>query len=159
MRKKILIICGVLAGLILIAFVIRQYGVMKNKLPDKYVRINNRVVSVEVADTLEEQQQGLSNRAPLTDKEGMLFVFPDKQVRNFWMKDMLFPLDIIWIADGRIVKISADLPPEGKNPQKIYGSGEPINYVLEVNAGWAARNGVITGDSVVIKLADENILR
>jgi uncharacterized membrane protein (UPF0127 family) len=116
-----------------------------------YLVINGHQVAVEVADTPEKQIRGLSNHAPLNDDQGMLFVFPDKQLRTFWMKKMLFPLDIIWIDDDRIVKISGDLPPEGLNPKKIYDSGKPINYVLEVNAGWAMRNGIKIGDSVTIK--------
>ena len=111
-----------------------------------YMKINKNVIAVEIADEAEERWQGLSNRESLGGGSGMLFVFPHKQVQNFWMKDMNFPLDIIWIADNKVVKIDSDLPPAGPAPDITYSSVHPVNYVLEVNAGFAEEHKIKAGD-------------
>lgn len=136
----------------LVAVVVWRAVGYGERLPDKYVRINDRVVSVEIADTPEKQIKGLSNHAPLAENQGMLFVFANKDVKTFWMKEMRFALDIIWIDDNKIVNISHNLPPEGIRPEKLYSSNYPVNFVLEVNAGWAANNDVKIGDEVLVKI-------
>lgn len=105
-------------------------------------------VTTEIADTPKKHQQGLSNHQPLQENQGMLFVFNEKQIQSFWMKNMLFPLDIIWIEDNRIAKINANLAPEGETPQNIYKSDIPVNYVLEVPAGFCQKNNIKIGDKV-----------
>jgi len=121
-------------------------------LEKPYVKIKNSIIKVEIADDFEEQIKGLSNRDSLDDNSGMLFVFPDKQIRRFWMKDMRFPLDIIWINDNKIVKIDKNLPPEGEKPQNIYSSEIPVNYVLEVNGGYCSKHNINVGSEVELKI-------
>lgn len=116
------------------------------------VEINGRVIGVEIADSFEKQRQGLSDREELTQGTGMLFVWDNKQVRTFWMKNMYFPLDIIWITDGQVVNISENLPPEGEVPKNTYSSIFPVDYVLEVNAGFCQRYGIKVGDEVFLNL-------
>ena len=116
------------------------------------VTVNGMTIAVEIADNFEKWRQGLSGREALNADEGMLFVFPDKQIRNFWMKDMNFPLDIIWIDNDKIVNISENLSPEGEVPENSYSSILPANYVLEVNGGFAGKNNVKTGDNIIIDL-------
>ena len=113
-----------------------------------YITINNQPVRVEIADEPLERQQGLSNRKKLAENEGMLFIFSDKQIRSFWMKKMNFPLDIIWLDDNRIINISKNLLPEGEQPQNKYSSVLPVNYVLEVNAGFTGQHNIKAGDRV-----------
>ncbi|MFB3896622.1 MAG: DUF192 domain-containing protein [bacterium] len=110
------------------------------------VVINGQAVKVEVAVSREERYRGLSNRKSLPQDQGMLFIFSDYAVRSFWMNEMLIPLDIIWIKDSTIVGLeySVDTPP----PLVSYHSPEPVNYVLEVNAGWAKSYSITTGDTV-----------
>ena len=76
----------------------------------------------------------------------MLFLLADDSP-SFWMKGMRFPLDIVWIKDGRVVDVSADVPPpRGPNaPLPTYSPDRPANRALEVNAGWAADHGVAAG--------------
>jgi len=92
----------------------------------------------------------------LEDGKGMLFDFGKKDIfPNFWMKDMKFAIDIIWINDNRIVDIDRDVKPEpGRSDSELtlYIPPKPIDYVLEVNAGYAERNGIEVGDSVQIEL-------
>jgi len=112
------------------------------------VQINDIIIPVELADTLEKHIQGLSDSEELIG--GMLFLFNDRQVRSFWMKNMNFPIDIIWIDDNKIVNISENLVPEGEKPKETYSSIYPVNYVLEVNAGFCKENNILVGSKVKI---------
>lgn len=115
----------------------------------KQIKINNLIVKVEVAQTLKDQTQGLSGRQELGDNCGMLFEYFDYQIRSFWMKDMKFSLDIIWIKDNQIVDISENVPVFGANGQVGRAqSNEAVNRVLEVNSGWVSQNDVKVGDIV-----------
>jgi len=109
-------------------------------------KINNKILKVEVVQTRPDLLKGLSGRKDLCEDCGMLFNFPDYQTREFWMKDMNFPLDIIWLNDGEIVKISASVPILTDNQITTVNSDTPVNRVLEVNSGWAQKNGVKAGD-------------
>jgi len=112
------------------------------------VRINDAIIKVAVADDMQEQMQGLSDKSVMGKDEGMLFVFDNKQERSFWMKRMNFPLDIIWIEDDKVVNIHKNLSPEGDNPEKHYMSQSRVNYVLEVNAGMIDEWRIEIGDTV-----------
>jgi len=149
MSKRKYIYLAILVGVLAVAAIVTALLARTPKqTPTNYVSINGRTVAVEIADTPASQSRGLSNHPPLAENQGMLFIFPDRQTRTFWMKEMLFPLDIIWLDGNRIVKISANLPAEGVSPSKIYSSDSPVNYVLEVNAGWADRAGVKIGELI-----------
>lgn len=124
----------------------------------KTVSIDDKIVKVELADTKELREQGLGGKSFLDENSGMLFVFDDKNVTpGFWMKGMLIPLDIIWIANGKIVHIdhSAQAPKAGEpdSQLKIYPAPQPIDYVLEVNAGFTEKNNILKGDSVNVSKA------
>lgn len=119
---------------------------------ENYVEINGAAITVMIADEPQEQWQGLSDRQFLGAYNGMLFVFPEKQVKNFVMRRMHFPLDIIFIEDNKIVNIHRRLEPEGPNPVKRYSSDRPVNYVLEVNGGFCDAFGIKEGDEVAINI-------
>ena len=109
-------------------------------------------VPVELALTGAQRSRGLSGRESLAAGSGMLFVFEQPNKSGFWMPEMRFSLDIIWIgADCRLVHIAADVPhPAPDTPRSelpIYAPDAPGQYVLEVNAGDAARSGWQTGDA------------
>lgn len=117
-----------------------------------YINIQGQDLELEVVSSVADTYQGLSGRDYLCLKCGMLFVFTDLSPRSFVMRNMLIPLDIIFIADGSIVKIYKDLAPEGPIPQKIYDSILPANYVLEINAGQADQLGLQVGNKLEIKI-------
>ena len=106
-----------------------------------YVEIGGQKIFVEIADTDQTRAQGLSGHAPLGDNEGMLFIFPELGTHGFWMKDMLFPIDIIWFddiansADGvkQIIYIKKSATPESY--PEIFSPMKPSKYILEVPAG------------------------
>lgn len=108
-------------------------------------------VQVELATTEAQQAKGLGGRKSLPADQGMLFLFTDYTVKKFWMKDLSFPLDLIWIYDGKIVGIEKNLPPAGFNPEVSYDSPGPVNMVLEVNGGWAETNEIKIGDVIMVK--------
>ncbi len=109
-------------------------------------------IQAELATTAEQVTLGLMFRTQLAADRGMLFVFPDLQLRGFYMFQTLIPLDIIWIdAARRIVYISEDTPPcPSRNPSQCptYGGDAPAQYVLELAAGQAAAHGLKVGDSL-----------
>ena len=75
----------------------------------KEIKINGTVVTVEVAKTEKEQAKGLAGRDELCQTCGMLFEYDNYQIRHFWMKDMKFSLDILWVVNSEIVGIEKDI--------------------------------------------------
>ena len=120
------------------------------------VTIRDRVVTLEIAKTQAEQNQGLSDRSSLDWHRGMLFVYDDADFRSFWMKRMHFDIDIVWIREGRIVDIAAFVPYPRENPMRpaTLRSPELTDMVLEVPAGYAQTHGWRRGDRVTVDLAD-----
>ena len=105
------------------------------------------LVCASVADTVQSRAQGLSGRAGLAEGEGMLFVFPQDGKYGFWMKDMRFSIDILWLAaDGKIVYIAENVSPDSF-PQS-FESDVPARYVLELPAGYTALHSIAVGDGV-----------
>lgn len=117
------------------------------------IQIQGNVFDVEVADNPALMSKGLSGHAPLNDKQGMLFVFSSPGKHDFWMKDMTFPIDIIWFgADKRIVYMEKSLSP--KTYPKTYSPSEPSLYVLEINSGLSDKLGLKIGDQFVFVKRD-----
>ena len=111
------------------------------------IKIGNIQFKTEIAANAEQWQQGLSDRQTMCGDCGMLFIFPDKKSKQFWMKDMKFPLDIIWISDSRVVGVSRKLPaPKAGELPLIIDSPKAVNWVLEVNA--EAAKSIKEGDKV-----------
>jgi len=100
------------------------------------------------ADTEESRQRGLSNQENLPIDSGMLFIFPAAAIQGFWMKDMHFPLDIVWIdAHKKIIGIAQNVTPESY--PEVFMSPDPIKYVLEINAGKSDDFGLKKGVQLV----------
>ncbi len=97
------------------------------------VLINNTEFKVKIADNKLEWSTGLMDTIELEEKEGMLFIFPDKEKRSFWMKNMNFPIDLLWIQDGIIVGMEKNMIPD--DGIKYYNSINEVNMVLELNTG------------------------
>ena len=119
---------------------------------DSVVEIGGTRVGVEERHTGPEQALGLGKRRSLAWDRGMLFVYPGKRAARFWMKNMHFAIDIVWIAEGRIVQIDARVPPPaGPVPDRelpVYPARMAVDRVLEVPAGYAAAHGWAVGDPV-----------
>lgn len=107
--------------------------------------------TVEVAMTKAEQERGLSHRDSLAPGHGMLFVFRYVDRHAFWMKDMRFPLDIVWLYGNRIMDITYDVPVPTDYPLPIYRPSAQVDRVLEINAGEATAAGLKIGDTVTYR--------
>ena len=105
---------------------------------------------VELALTGEQQAQGLSGRAELAAGAGMLFVWNQESRRSFWMPDMNFPLDLVWLnGDCAVTHITHNAPPQAPGQSQAdlpRYTVDQVQYVLEINAGEAARHGIQVGD-------------
>lgn len=105
----------------------------------------------EVADTPEERARGLMLRPSLPPGEAMLFVFPEERPWGFWMKDVQFPLDIIWLsANGTVVHVWS-APPCLADPCPTREPPAPALYVVETVAGFAAEHSVGPGTKAEIR--------
>ncbi len=150
-RKKITVL---LASLILLAAGCSQ--ARRNSDYTIPLRVSNHKIFVSLAKSEEEKRHGLSGQDRLTDEQGMLFDFTGETNARpgFWMKEMKFDLDLIWIKNKKIIGITANVPSPKNAGDKLplYSPPSAVDMVLEVNAGWSERNGVKAGDEV--KLTD-----
>lgn len=122
--------------------------------PQKEILIDNGKylikINAEIADDKLEMEKGLMFREKLEENSGMLFIFENEEYQTFWMKNTLIPLDIIFIDRGFEIVGVESAQPCRKNPCQLYSSPSPAKYVLEVNAGFAARNKIEVGDKIVM---------
>lgn len=120
--------------------------------PTKKIILGKATLSVQVATTPNEQQQGLSSIPSIQSNEGMLFPYSPAATAVFWMKDMLFPIDIIWIRHNTVIGINENIMPPAAahtdNALTRYPSPGTVDAVLEVQAGWALKHGIHTGSIV-----------
>ncbi len=142
MKQILLVIFGLL-GLIL------GYFYLRHPLGEKVI-IGGHTIQVEVAVTNSQKEKGLGGRESLAPDRGMLFVYPNRDRYGFWMKDMRFPLDYIWIDGTTIVDLSQHVPaPKTAGEPPIELSPKvPVDKVLEVNAGVIEKLGIKIGDAV-----------
>jgi len=131
-----------LAVLLAAAFYFIYAGGYQNEKQLSYVEIDGKRVRVEIAQTPEEKMKGLSGRSNLSEGAGMLFTFDEKDRLTFWMKDMQFDLDFIWIADNTIVDTHKNVPAPKKGQAQLdtYSPSVPADKILEVRAGWIQEN-------------------
>ncbi|MDP2874036.1 MAG: DUF192 domain-containing protein [bacterium] len=109
------------------------------------IRVGDKSLSVEVAETSESRARGLMNRASLPWDEGMLFVFDQEQALAFWMKNTLIPLDIAFADAAGVIFQIAQMEPQTLTP---HPSSRLAKYALEVNRGWFAKNGLKAGAKI-----------
>ncbi len=111
--------------------------------------IGETAVTLEIADNEVERLRGLSGLISIPQDHGMLFIFDKSSNHGIWMKDMNFPIDIIWLNEFSEVvhiekKVSANTFP------KVFESSKPAKYVLEFNAGFVSRHSIKLGDKFVL---------
>lgn len=158
MKKLFLYILGTALFVVAVGLLFKNpdFFKFKNNLSTestevRNIKVDSKTIEVEVADSDQERTLGLGKRDSLSENKGMLFVFPKKSTMvNFWMKDMRFPIDIIWISNGKIVQIDKNAKVESgvsDSQMTIYSPGQPVDYVLEVNAGFCERNNIKTGST------------
>ena len=120
------------------------------------VTIKDLVIQAQIADESKEHEVGLADYSSLALDEGMLFVFDKSASYVFWMKDVEFAIDIIWIDDQKkIVDIAPNVPPEPARDDKELSKYKPkadAKYVLEINAGVSSLHNLQVGDQASFEL-------
>lgn len=119
--------------------------------PGAVAEIAGQTILLEVAETPQQQANGLMYRTALADNRGMLFPFNPPQAVSFWMKNVSISLDIIFLRAGKVVNIAANLPSCTRNPCPVYPSEVPIDQVIELRGGRAAELGLKPGDPISIQ--------
>jgi len=146
-KTIVIIIVFVVIGAIVFTAYIRETQPLTT-YDTKHIQVGVTPLEVLIADTAEKRTQGLMGVTNLAKDAGMLFEFPDKAVRSFWNKNTYIDLDLLWIADGRVVGTSS-LPAITKSGSIVTVSSEQaVDWVIEVNAGWAGKNRIRVGDGV-----------
>ena len=143
MKKYLLMILTVLITLTGIYYYFRP---MKTR-----VIIGNKTFYADLAVTNQEKELGLGNRTSLAADHGMIFVYDHEEQYRFWMKNMRFPIDILWIKGNIIVDISKNVPIQTGSDLPVYTSVVPVNIILELPAGTADMYGIATGTTVTFR--------
>jgi len=148
--KKIFLISGL--SILVITLTFLNYNYPDKKTPQ--VTINNHIFNLEITKTEKEKEIGLAKYKNIPQNFGMLFTFEKPEYHSFWMKNMKFPIDIIFIRNNKIVTIFKNVsPPKSNNEQLlIYTPSQFSDTVLEINAGLSEKNKFKNGDLVRIKL-------
>lgn len=119
------------------------------------IKVGKNEIKVEIAQNGTDRQVGLSKHTSLDKDSGMLFKFDKQNIKpSFWMKGMVFSIDIIWIKDKKVSQITPEIPTvrQGLSDQDIpqYTPNQPVDYVLEIPAGAAKLKNIQVGDPVEI---------
>ncbi|MEK7521010.1 MAG: DUF192 domain-containing protein [Patescibacteria group bacterium] len=112
------------------------------------LRIGEMAFKLDIADTDQKRETGLSGRERMADDEGMIFLFGRSALWPIWMKGMNFPIDIIWLRNNRVVDIKTNIPVEDAAVPTRYYSVSEADAVIELNAGMAERAGIKLGDRI-----------
>jgi uncharacterized membrane protein (UPF0127 family) len=153
----LILVLSLIASLMLIEqFVVPRLNQPQQEVPDNPqgqlvpLRVGSNTVQVEIRDDEAERELGFSGRATIGENEGMLFIFDQPLQPTFWMKDMQFSLDVLWIRDGRVVEIEENVvhPTQAAPVVKTMIPQNPVDMVLEVPSGWVSRMGAKAGDQV-----------
>lgn len=144
------------SGVVLLGCIILLAATSNPELCEEQYSVDKRVVvglaslNAEVADNDANRQIGLSGRTCIPANTAMLFVFDEPAKYAFWMKDMRFAIDIVWLdADKKVVHIEQDVSPE--TYPKTFTSSEPALYVLELRSGRAVELGLQRGSTVTFQ--------
>ncbi len=116
------------------------------------LQINDKILTVEIADTSSKRNKGLGGRSSLGENEGMLFIFQKPDKYPFWMKGLTFPLDFVWIRGDKVVDLLENVQPpasgQADSSLSIYSSKEEMDKVLEVLAGTIQKLNIKVGDTI-----------
>lgn len=122
--------------------------------PTNQLKIGEALLNIEVADTQGERNKGLSGREKLASDSGMLFIFETPKKYQFWMKGMKFPLDMIFIREGKVVDFLTQVPmaENGLTDANLprYQPTVPIDMLLEVNDGFIQSQNILKGEAVFL---------
>ncbi|MDX2230614.1 MAG: DUF192 domain-containing protein [Leptolyngbyaceae cyanobacterium bins.349] len=115
------------------------------------VKVGEQVIQLEVATTPEQQAMGLMYRPQLEPNRGMLFPFNPPRPVNFWMKNVLINLDMVFLRDGKVIAIANNVPPCKTEPCPFYGPEGMVDQVIELRGGRAKELGIKSGDRLIVQ--------
>lgn len=126
-----------------VAFAANEKGA-NLKFEKQQIVLGSKTITVEIADSPEKLSQGLMDRHNMPEDAGMLFVFSDEQIRNFWMKNTYIPLAIGFFNKEKVLVDTQEMTPVKSSIEipKTYQSKLPAQYVLEMNTGWFKKNKI-----------------
>jgi len=150
LRKADRVILAPALALLLAAACSGERETPASTYPTAEVTIGIHRLRVEVADTPERKSRGLSGRSRLAEGQGMVFPYARAERQGFWMYDMHFDIDIIWIRGDRIVDVTPRVPHDPPGELPLYRPREPADLVLEVPAGTAEKLAWGIGDRVTV---------
>jgi uncharacterized membrane protein (UPF0127 family) len=132
--------------------VVSGFAEISGAMDKKEMTLGKEKLSVEIAQSEEEQEKGLMNRKVLPDGKGMLFIFKEEKPLHFWMKGTLIPLSIGYFSKDKILLETLDMEPASPMDQSpiIYSSKSPAMYALEVPKGWFKRKKIKLGNKFVL---------
>jgi uncharacterized membrane protein (UPF0127 family) len=134
--------------ILIIAFLTLNYFLPKNPRAE----INGHVFSLYLAETPEEQSVGLAKYKKIDTNQGMLFLFNKSDYYSFWMKNMQFPIDIIFVNGNKVVDIFQNVPVSLNGELPIYTTKTKADKVLEINASLAKKYDIKIGSEIKINL-------
>lgn len=157
----IIIILFIFLGAVLYLTAPRPVVHQQPDLPPQVISgvvVKNIPLTIELADTPMKRKQGLSGHDPLPENTGMFFIFDKPGRYAFWMHQMKFNLDILWINEGKVVDIweNAPAPPSPNATPASYQPRTDAQYVLEVTTGFVQKNQITIGDSVILDTSPGN---
>ena len=135
-KSALNILCAALivVTLLVSVFVYRPKDCLGGYRDDMTIQVGSYSVITERADTVQSRQTGLSGRECIPEKTGMLFVFERAELHGIWMKDMNFPIDILWLDSAKkIIHIEENVDPN--TYPKVFYPPTPASYVLEMSSG------------------------
>lgn len=140
---------GITVGIAVLFIISVTLWAWQSSVKSPTAKINNRTFKLYVAKSDKDKQVGLSKYKNIDSSQGMVFRFPKANYYPFWMKEMKFSIDIIYIKDGKIVTIYKNVPlPKTNSSPLVYTSTAPADTVLEVNAGLSQKYNFKKGDKV-----------
>lgn len=145
--KKIIFFSIIFITTIIIISVIRRPQTSSSR---QTIQIGSQEISVEIAKSISEISKGLGQRDTL-GSDGMLFVMPLRIIPSFWMKDMHFDLDFVWIDSNTVIDLTENVSAQRGDPDsmlRIYSPKSPATHVLEMKAGEVQKRGIKVGDAV-----------
>jgi len=114
---------------------------------------SGKVLQTEVMVSDEDRQMGLMFRPSLPLDHGMLFIFAQPDFHGIWMKNCKFPIDIVWLdGEARVVQVAQRVPPCKAEPCPVYQPLQRASYVVELNAGQAAKEKAVLGSKLEFSL-------
>jgi uncharacterized membrane protein (UPF0127 family) len=147
-RAQVLIpiaIAAIIIGIVGVLTIPSDAKLAEVKFPRGTIKIDNKILDVQIAETDAQKTRGLMFQNELPDDQGMIFVFSQEQVVPIWMLNMQFPLDIIWFdVNGNVLHIEKNIPPcksalETATCTVQNAEGKKAKYVLEVASGFTSK--------------------